>query len=424
MAVCFFNGDYKRKFSCEYEKKDNGIEVIVDYEILDEIPETNGSKLYTKDIEFDERDILIIDNFNKKNYLLKNAGYVGYSSSSGTPDGGTKTSFYSNYYFAHRDYNKLCDLPKMPKVKKIKIFSSLINDIIGYPSVDIKDTSDECVINLNKNLEYKQIVLGKNNINNITINDIWNSIHSFKNRNLNVELSGYIEIELLKRVNYDEIFEYIYELMIFMQLLYPNKFNINKIHVLVNDIYYEIFLPIEKINYNNKFVNPSVDDDFFVFLEKCYNLIPYRKGKHEIRNIPYIVMNSYRGLEDNFLMFYRFIECYYKKKSIVNNFISYSIEHNYPESRDMNEDDIEKLSAQVNSLRNQYVHSGYYIKNDSLRIKFKDVNEDTPNPKNYTENNVDVDWIYNKTKILYKIVLNIIFKEMLNYNNYKFIKHF
>lgn len=59
-----------------------------------------------------------------------------------------------------------------------------------------------------------------------------------------------------------------------------------------------------------------------------------------------------------------------------------------------------------------------------LKIKFKDFDENIPNPKNYTENNVDVDWIYNKTKILYDIVINIILENMLGYKEYKYKKHF
>ena len=38
--------------------------------------------------------------------------------------------------------------------------------------------------------------------------------------------------------------------------------------------------------------------------------------------------------------------------------------------------------------------------------------------------NVDFDWIYERTKILYEIVIDIIFKNMLQYENYGFNKHF
>ena len=169
----------------------------------------------------------------------------------------------------------------------------------------------------------------------------------------------------MRSVNYDKVYEFVYELIIFIQLLYPNKMNISKIHVMVNDKYYELFFPLKILKYEDKYIEASVKDDILVFLEKCYNSIPYRNSKTEIRNIPYIVLKTSRGLEDNFLMFYRFIECYYKKQNIVNNFINYSIVKNYKKSNKMTKEEIEKLSRQIISLRNHYVHSGYYIKNNS-----------------------------------------------------------
>ena len=42
----------------------------------------------------------------------------------------------------------------------------------------------------------------------------------------------------------------------------------------------------------------------------------------------------------------------------------------------------------------------------------------------YIRHNVDFDWIYERTKILYEIVIDIIFKNMLQYENYGFNKHF
>lgn len=108
-----------------------------------------------------------------------------------------------------------------------------------------------------------------------TYGDSWNSLHKFKEYNIDIKLNGYIEIELTRRVSYDKV----YELIIFMQLLYPNKFDISEINVMVDDKYYGLFLPLKTIDYENKFNEPSVKDDILVFLEKCYNSIPYRNSK-------------------------------------------------------------------------------------------------------------------------------------------------
>ena len=86
------------------------------------------------------------------------------------------------------------------------------------------------------------------------------------------------------------------------------------------------------MNYKNSYVEKSVTNDVLEFLLNCYSSIPYRNSKNEIRNIPYIILETSRNLEDNFLMFYRFIECYYKQqpiKDIKTTFIKYSIENNY-----------------------------------------------------------------------------------------------
>ncbi len=427
MAVCFFNNDYENKYSCEYDIKQNGIEVIVDYEIDDEIEsDSNGVKSFGINTKFNERDILIIDYKNKINYLLKEACYNGHSEVSGTPDDSYKTKFFSNYYFKDKNYDKLANLKSNPKIKKIKVYSNIINEFIGHPSLYEESLNDELVIKLKKNTIKQNISIEKNNIKNLVISDDWSHVHSYKNNDIKIKLNGYVEIEVSRRINYYDVYDYIRELMVYIQLLRPDKMIINKISVCIDDVYYEYCLPIKELKYNDSYVEKSTNDNFLIFLPKCYDLIPLRNSKTEVRNIPYIIFNTSRSLEDNFLTFYRFIECYYKKqkiKGIVNNFISYSLENNYKKSKVMTECEKEKLCQEIISLRNHYTHSGYYIKNHSLKIKFKKIGKKA-NPKNYTENNVDFDWIYKKTKILYDIVIDIIFRNMLEIEDYNFKRHF
>ena len=419
MAVCYFNNDYDKRYICDYEKKNNGIEVIVDYEIDEEIEAINGIKTFGTNTKFEHRDILIIDSKNKNNFLLKDAYYNGHSESWGTPDGGTKTKFFSRCYLYHKSYEKLTDLLKTPKTNKIRIYSNAINDYIGHPSLYEKSTDEEYIIKLKKDPEKRKIEIKKNNIKSLTISDDWNSLH--------IKLNGYIEIETMRKINYCDINDYIKELLIYFQLLRPNKLEINKISIFINETFYGYNFMYDSINYNDSYIDKSVNDDLLEFLYKCYFFIPYRNSKTEIRNIPYIILNTSRNLEDNFLMFYRTIECYYKKqkiKNIVNTFIQYSITNNYKKGNYKNGGEIENLSQEIICLRNHYVHSGYYIKNNSLKIVFKNIDNNVPNPKNYTVNNVNFDWIYERTKILYDIVIDIIFSNMLGYADYKFDKHF
>lgn len=49
----------------------------------------------------------------------------------------------------------------------------------------------------------------------------------------------------------------------------------------------------------------------------------------------------------------------------------------------MGNEEIENLSQEIICLRNHYVHSGYFLKNDSLKINFKKL-EENPIQKLYS----------------------------------------
>ena len=426
MAVCYFNDKYDEKYDCQYEVKKDGIEIVVNYDIDDEIPAINGVRTFGINTEFKKRDILIIDYQTKMNYLLKNAYYCGHSEVLGTPDCGYKTRFFSRFYFWDKNYEKLCDLQNGNNIKKIRIYSNIINELIGYPSLYKEENKNEYIIKLRRDTSKQRVEVNLNNIKSIEISDDWTSEHKRKSNEIDIKLNGYIEIEMYNCINYEDIYNYVQELIIYFQLLKPCKFNINKIVVEIEKLYYGFCLPINEMNYKNSYVEKSVTNDVLEFLLNCYSSIPYRNSKNEIRNIPYIILETSRNLEDNFLMFYRFIECYYKQqpiKDIKTTFIKYSIENNYKKVNQIEENIIENIVYEIISLRNHYVHEGYYIKDKKLYIAFPKVNGKA-NPKNYIAKNVDVDWIYEKTKILYEIVVDIIFRKMLNYDNYKFNKHF
>lgn len=423
MAVCYFNDKYDEKYDCQYEIKEDSIEVVAKYDIMDEIPEINGLRSFGSNTEFKKRDILIIDNRARMNYLLKAAHYCGHTEVLGSPDGGYKTKFSTRYYFKNGNYEKLCNILNN-NIRKIRVYSKLINEFIGYPSLSREETENEYIIKLKRDAIKQKIEINSNNIKSIETSDNWKSELSRKNNKIDIELNGYIEIEMDKCISYEEVYDYVNELTIFFQLLKPCKFDIDKITVEIEGFFYELCCPTNEIKYKDSHVNNSVKENLLQFLFKCYTTIPYRNSRNEVRNIPYIILNTSRNIEDNFLMFYRFIECYYKQqplKDIQTTFIKYSIESNYKDKEKI--ENIENLVQEIICLRNHYVHKGYYIHNKKLFIAFPKIDKKA-NPKNYTAENVDFEWLYKRTKILYQIVIDIIFKNMLQYDNYEFNKHF
>lgn len=264
MPVCYFNQNYETSYNCEYETINDLISVTVDYNIYDEIPSKNGVVIYGNQT-IAERDILIIDYKGKSNFLLKDAFYDGHSLTIGSPDGTSKTKFKSQIFFKHQDFNKLTELLETPKIKKIKIFSPDIVGLYGLPSLTTTHTEEDYVLKLNKNSSTKSLTINSKNIKSITIGDSWKSIHSHGKHQINIEFTGYIELEFLRRVNYDKINDYISELITFMQLYHPNKFLISKIHVLIDKNYYELFFPYQKIEIKEKYIEHSINVNLIDF---------------------------------------------------------------------------------------------------------------------------------------------------------------
>lgn len=427
MPICYFNGDLKRSYRCNYETLKDEIVVHIEYDIHEEIRDDNGVVIVGVGTEFKERDILIIDSDKKRNYLLKSAYYIKYISSFGTPDSKIMSSFKSRIYLESSDFRQIAELPKTLKTNKIKIYNNIINDFIGFPSFAKNKTDTEYIISLKNETEKEIIEINKNNIKSLVMSEEWSSCIDPKEHNIKVDLKGYLELELINEINYEEVYNYILELIIFIQLLIPKKLIINKINIMIDSKYYELHIPLEETGFKEKYVDVSVEEKIQDFLKKCYEKIPYRDSESQIRNIKYIILNTPRNLEDNFLMFYRFIECYYKKQGKYD-FIEYALTQNYKGNSITN---IEDTARQIISLRNHYVHSGYYIKNKELEITYKQVmykykgkKHYKKNPKDYIEKNVDCEWIYKRTKMLYNMVLDIIFINMLGYTEYNFNKHF
>ena len=147
MPFCYFENDHHKKYECSYEIKERNLEIQAEYDISNEVESVNGVKFFGSNTEYRERDILIIDYENKKNPL--------------------------------------------------KVFSKFINDLIGYPSLEIKESDSEFSVNLSKVNCSKSIDINSNNVKRITVADDWSSSLNRKLHNITIDFNGYIEIELI-----------------------------------------------------------------------------------------------------------------------------------------------------------------------------------------------------------------------------------
>lgn len=414
MPICYFNNDYTKEYQCTYSEFKNSIEVNIEYDIEEnEIEEINGARIISTTTEYANRDILILDNINKINILVKNAFRAGHSNNYSIFGNSSTTKFTSFTYFKEDTVQTLHTLQSNPQTKLIRIYSTSFSDLLPFINYTKQENNETISYTIQKQRTIQRISIEKDYIDSISISNNW-KINEKSQKIVNMNFSHFLEIKLSKQHSFTTIRDFVNELIIYMQLYYPDKFIIDEVKIYINDNFYTYVTNFLSLKPKNCYVHKSVQVDLMTFLKQCYTNVSYRSAKSEIKNLYDVIFKQDRILEDIFNSYYRFIECYLKKKGYKNNFMSYALEHYYKQSLDY-----EKVAREIITLRNHYVHNGYYIDNHCLTIKY----HPSETTKTYSVK-ADINWIYNQTLILHEIAVDIIFKEILNYPEYKYKQSF
>lgn len=414
MPICYFNNDYTKEYQCTYSEFKDSIEVNIEYDIEEnEIEEINGARIISTTTEYANRDILILDNINKINILVKNAFHAGHSNNYSIFGNSSTTKFTSFTYFKEDTVQTLHTLQSNPQTKLIRIYSTSFSDLLPFINYTKQENNETISYTIQKQRTIQRISIEKDYIDSISISNNW-KINEKSQKIVNMNFSYFLEIKLSKQHSFTTIRDFVNELIIYMQLYYPDKFIIDEVKIYINDNFYTYVTNFLSLKPKNCYVHKSVQVDLMTFLKQCYTNVSYRSAKSEIKNLYDVIFKQDRILEDIFNSYYRFIECYLKKKGYKNNFMSYALEHYYKQSLDY-----EKVAREIITLRNHYVHNGYYIDNHCLTIKY----HPSETTKTYSVK-ADINWIYNQTLILHEIAVDIIFKEILNYPEYKYKQSF
>lgn len=445
MLKCYFGSNLEKDYSCKYEIFEDKIEVIVEYNIEDEIKsEENGIKIWTGEMSFENRDMVILNNFEGKILWLKSASWSQFiSNRSATVTNFTK--FRSREYLIFDYCKNWREIVLNGKVDCIRIISKQINELYFKSYSGVSKTlnlkKESININVPNSKWHLENTIDCNNIDKLIIDG---EVNYFYSTLLSLSISGHLEIELKKACNCSDVFDYIREFMIYAQLFCPNKIKIDKVGVKIEEKYYRfITKKIKPITYRCGRIlesNASVDDKLIEFLAKCYTRIAYRCKDTAVRNILQVVMYRTSNIEDSFLTVFRFIECFCKSnpefmnkaraefnkiredtvnkieriqsklegiineefekpkvKSIIDKIKGYNdvqlneiiiknaIDNHYT-------GEVKSKPKEICQLRNHYVHSGYYIHN--LELEIKDSN-------NKYHLKVDYNWLKNTTNMLF-----------------------
>jgi hypothetical protein len=306
MAICYFNNDDRKKYRCTYSFEEDSLCASVEYDIYEEIPALNGVRCIGG-CNYDQRDILIVDSEVHKSFLMKEAYYAGNRITYGSVDNKSITTFKTSEFFACDDSDKIFELPSNPKCNAIRIFSNDFIRWIGVYSYKKEISDEELIIRLKRKPEPIDFGIETSKIKRIMYNDDWECNTHSDAGVISIRNSPYEEIQFKRAQNHEELFKYIFEFNLYMHLYSRGGFKVDRILTRINTCFYEFHCATRKFDYTgNK--NRCVDDNLSSFLRGCYLKIDYSVTKKSwLRNISYAVGPKARNIEDNFLLFYRFV---------------------------------------------------------------------------------------------------------------------
>lgn len=156
---------------------------------------------------------------------------------------------------------------------------------------------------IQKQRTIQRISIEKDYIDSISISNNC-KINEKSQKIVNMNFSYFLEIKLSKQHSFTTIRDFVNELIIYMQLYYPDKFIIDKVKININNVFYTYVTNFLSIKSKNGYVHKSVQVDLLTFLANCYTNISYRSAKSEIRNSKDVIITKSRHLEDLFGSYY------------------------------------------------------------------------------------------------------------------------
>jgi len=422
MIVCIFDNDKENKYQCFYECQNGEITIKVLKELYDDEYSSIGIHRFGKEKqEYSTKNITIFDQEAKRYFKIFDCTISGRSSFYGPIESSEAVTYTSGFYIESQRFDTILEVPINPKINSIKIFDEALSYVYGYPSFSKIENEESHTLIFDKKSPVITIPINKWNVKSINLLDTWTiKANRDDGFNLNAELIVYAEILLKNKIKLCDVFDYVREFELYMELLQTTKRNLKKVLIEINSNNYEInYASLLENNKNSKSSQTTVVGNVADYLLNCYTSLPIRKSNVSNRNIPYVLFNKHRSVEDSFLLFYRFVECYYKKGNYQDTYLSKSfIDAKEIYLKYFKEEDFDNVLQEIISLRNHYVHSGYYIHGERLAIKFKEDKN-----KNHSAK-ADFEWIYLRTKFLYYVAIDIIYRQKLGYEKYTYRKHF
>ena len=402
MSKCtVYTIDKSSSFEGEYTFDDNQLEITI-YNYSSNSFLSNNSTVEYKEF--------IIEDLKNKVFMYSPVFY----NNGTTFDLTYYETFRTNFYFKTESYQNSDEFIADMSIRAIRFFHPLLIHNFTNPCLQIDKNENIINCNLNTQSETKTITIQNNNVESLVLGGVYN--YSVKNyrQSLSIETENYVEIVLSDPISYDDLLSYVNEFDVFISIYSPTKLRTYATQIRSDSgkLLTVVHKLLGKEKHYNKPVHQPVKLGFFEYIEKAYKTFEYRLAEDKNKYLP-LEFKKPTSLEDQYTYYFRYIDMYMGERlksstqTAVNNYdrLSTFVDENlsFFDSQDIS--NIDDFKNELNSLRNHYVHEGYYLPNNQFKV--------TKKKKFKYYKTMDYNWLYRITQALKLGVYKILYEDVL-----------
>lgn len=390
-----------KEYDGEYNIENGKIDVDI-YDYSDGIADLNN--------DFITYHSMIIHDYRNKNFFFSSAfHYIG------TTYGLTHyESFQSENYLKTSRYETIEEFDCNSKVKSVTFYHPLFIKFFSHPCLTINQSEEKIETILNTKAKAKEVLIQNNNIDCIDFGGRFLYKPENESQHIVIETENYVKLFFIELVEMKDVLAYINEFDVFVNAYAPKgKRSFKTVVEMDGNKHFEFYHKLlGQERYCKKVVRPVVKMDFFDFIEKMYKSVDYRETDNRNMYLPFEFKKP-TTLEDKFTYYFRYIDLYMGKflrletgKEPSNyDRISRFVDDNLDLFSTDDVGDVNKFKNELNSLRNHYVHEGYYLPNNEFEVKGK--------REFLYMKKMDYSWLYRVTQSLKLGVYRILYTKIL-----------
>lgn len=326
-------------------------------------------------------------------------------------------TYKTDFYMSTKQVDSIESFSKDIKIESLIVYHPVLNQCFTNPSLQIMKEEKSTLFKIINNPEKKIIDIKKNNIEKIEFGGTCITTRKNNGQEIFINSENNAKIYFENPVVYEDILRYIKEFDVFVNAYRPSGMHVYATYFTTPDK--QTFELVHKLLGKEKYCHNTLYQpirmDFYTYIEKMYKTINYRTTDDRNKYLPFEMKNTL-SLEEQYLFYFRCIDLYMGEylenkagQRQPSNYerLSCFVDENIDLFQKKGSIDIDNLKKELNSLRNQYVHEGYYLHNNEFAV--------TEKKKVLYYKTLDYNWLFDMVKIFKFCVYKILYTKVLDF---------